>query len=743
LTETYDASHITVLEGLTPVRERPAMYIGSTDTRGLHHLVYEVVDNSIDEALAGFCTLISVVIKSDGSLSVDDNGRGIPVDTMEKNKKSALEVVLTVLHAGGKFDKESYQVSGGLHGVGVSVVNALSTTLFARVFRDGNMYDMRFMQGKPQGPLYSREETLDEMLARYQLWYGVPAHFFKTPVSAPAQNQPVVPQGQTPTATVTPEMLTGSVSTAQPVNPAISPSPATPAVPTPAMPVSPTAQTCLVLPVVTPAEIEREDRRRFLAQFAKQITGTRIQFLPDATIFETTKFDYDLLAHRLRELAFLNAGLTIRIADERSGDSAAYLTGGLSEFVKYLNEGIESLHPNPIDISKKDVENKVELELALQYTTGYDEKIYSYVNSVNTREGGTHLDGFRTAITRAINTIAKRNGIIKENATLALRGEDVREGLTTVISVKMANPQFDGQTKMRLGNSNVKGIVDSLVYAALSEYFDENPKVLQIIVEKAISASKAREAARNARETARRKSSLESSGLPGKLADCSERDPAKSEIYIVEGDSAGGSAKQGRDRKFQAILPLKGKILNVEKAGEHQILKNAEIQTLISAIGTSIGDKFDSERARYHHIVIMTDADVDGAHIRTLLLTFFYRYMLKLIEMGYVYIAQPPLFRIAKGKEERYAFKEEEMKRITATMGEKGVSIQRYKGLGEMNAQQLWDTTMNPEHRIFLQVKIEDAMEANEMFKTLMGKDVDARKDFIRRHAKEVTNLDI
>jgi len=749
LTETYDASHITVLEGLTPVRERPAMYIGSTDTRGLHHLVYEVVDNSIDEALAGFCTLITVVIKNDGSLSVDDNGRGIPVDRMEKNGKSALEVVLTVLHAGGKFDKETYQVSGGLHGVGVSVVNALSTTLFARVFRDGNVYDMRFMQGKPQGPLTSREETLDEMLARYQLWYGAPAHFFRTPGASPSANQPPAVQPMSPAAPVAPTIPVGSASPAQPANPVLSPVPTAPGSTTPVIPTSsgttasPTAQTCLDLPALTPAEVEREDRRRFLVQFAKQITGTRIQFLPDGTIFETTKFDYDLLAHRLRELAFLNAGLTIRIADERSGDCASYCSGGLSEFVKYLNEGIESIHPVPIDISKKDPENKVEVELALQYTTGYDEKIYSYVNSVNTREGGTHLEGFRTAITRAINTIAKRNGIIKENATLTLRGEDVREGLTTVISVKMANPQFEGQTKMRLGNSNVRGIVDSLVYSALSEYFDENPKVLQSIVEKAISAAKAREAARNARETARRKSSLESSGLPGKLADCSERDPAKSEIYIVEGDSAGGSAKQGRDRKFQAILPLRGKILNVEKAVEHQILKNAEIQTLISAIGTNVGDKFDAERARYHHIVIMTDADVDGAHIRTLLLTFFYRYMLKLIEMGYVYIAQPPLFRIAKGKDERYAFKEEEMKRITATMGDKGVSVQRYKGLGEMNAQQLWDTTMNPEHRIFLQVKIEDAMEANEMFKTLMGKDVDARKDFIRRHAKEVTNLDI
>jgi len=690
LTETYDASHITVLEGLTPVRERPAMYIGSTDTRGLHHLVYEVVDNSIDEALAGFCTLISVVIRSDGSLSVDDNGRGIPVDRMEKNGKSALEVVLTVLHAGGKFDKESYQVSGGLHGVGVSVVNALSTTLAARVFRDGNIYDMRFAQGKPQGPISSREETLDEMLARHQQWYEVPAEFSRTPVLPPATGQP----GTT-------------------------------------------------IPATNPAETERQDRTRFLAQFGKKITGTRIQFLPDGTIFETTKFDYDLLAHRFRELAFLNAGLTIRIVDERSGDRASYCTGGLTEFVKYLNEGADCIHPVPIDIAKKDSENKVELELAMQYTTGYDEKIYSYVNSVNTREGGTHLEGFRSAITRAINTIAKRNGIVKENAQIALRGEDVREGLTSVISVKMANPQFEGQTKMRLGNSNVRGIVDSLVYVALSEYFDENPKVLQIIVEKALSAAKAREAARNARELARRKSSLESSGLPGKLADCSERDPAKSEIYIVEGDSAGGSAKQGRDRKFQAILPLRGKILNVEKAGEHQILKNAEIQTLISAIGTSIGEKFDLERARYHHIVIMTDADVDGAHIRTLLLTFFYRYMLKVIEAGYIYIAQPPLFRITKGKEEVYVYTEEEMQKVSASMGDKGVNVQRYKGLGEMNAHQLWDTTMSPEHRVFKKVMIEDALEANEIFKTLMGKDVEIRKNFITRHAKEVTNLDI
>ena len=691
MTETYDASHITVLEGLTPVRERPAMYIGSTDTRGLHHLVYEVVDNSIDEALAGHCTLISVTINKDGSISVIDDGRGIPVDTMEKNQKSALEVVLTVLHAGGKFDKESYQVSGGLHGVGVSVVNALSNWLSARVYRDGNIYEMRFSQGKPTSPLSSRKETLHEMIARYEQWFCIPVSFSKTPLITPVAGA----QDSSVTAP-------------------------------------------------NPKETEEADRQSFLEQFGAKITGTIIHFVPDATIFETTTFDYDILAHRLRELAFLNAGLTIKISDERSGDKAVYCyAGGLVEFVKYLNEGAECLHPIPIDITKKDVENKLELEVAMQYTTAYDEKLFAYVNSVSTREGGTHLEGFRSAITRGINTMAKRNGLIKENSLLTLRGEDVREGLTSVISVKMANPQFEGQTKMRLGNSSVRGIVDSLVYAALTEYFDENPKVLQIIIEKALSAAKAREAARNARDLARRKSSLESSGLPGKLADCSERDPAKSEIYIVEGDSAGGSAKQGRDRKFQAILPLKGKILNVEKAGEHQILKNAEIQTLISAIGTGIGEKFDAERARYHHIIIMTDADVDGAHIRTLLLTFFYRYMLKLIEAGYVYIAQPPLFRVAKGKEEKYVYKEEEMQKVSAAMGEKGVSIQRYKGLGEMNAQQLWDTTMDPEYRIFKQVTIEDAMEANEIFRILMGKDVEMRKNFIIRHAKEVTNLDI
>jgi DNA gyrase subunit B len=573
-------------------------------------------------------------------------------------------------------------------------VNALSNWLSARVYRDGNVYEMRFSQGRPTLALTRREESLAELQARYEQWYGQPAPFGGTPVPVPGQAT-----GQTDLSSV---------------------------------------------PAIDAGMTAGESRQDFLIRFGQKMTGTRVHFVPDATIFETTTFDYDTLSHRLRELAFLNAGITIAITDERTGDAATYCyAGGLSEFVRYLNEGAECLHPNPIDMNRKDPENKLELEVAMQYTTGYDDKIYSYVNSVNTREGGTHLEGFRSAITRAINNVAKKNGIVKENATIALRGEDVREGLTSVVSVKMANPQFEGQTKMRLGNSSVKGIVDSLVYAALAEYFDENPNILKIIVEKALSAAKAREAARNARELARRKSTLESSGLPGKLADCSERDPAKSEIYIVEGDSAGGSAKGGRDRKFQAILPLRGKILNVEKAGEHQILKNAEIQTLISAIGTSIGEKFDAERARYHHIVIMTDADVDGAHIRTLLLTFFYRYMPKLIELGYVYIAQPPLFRVWKGKEEKYVYKEEEMQRVSAAMGEKGVSVQRYKGLGEMNAQQLWDTTMDPENRIFRQVTVEDAYEANEIFKTLMGKDVEIRKNFIIRHAKEVTNLDI
>ncbi len=665
MTDTYDASHITVLEGLQPVRERPAMYIGSTDTRGLHHLVYEVVDNSIDEALGGFCTTIWLTIHADGSVSVLDNGRGIPVDVMPGTDRNALETVLTVLHAGGKFDKNSYQVSGGLHGVGVSVVNALSNRLSAVVYRDGNVYEMRFSRGAVTSPLSVREERLTEMKERYRAWYGQEAGY------------------------------AGS------------------------------------------------DRREFLRLFEKKLSGTRISFLPDGSIFETLKFDYDVLSHRMRELAFLNSGVKISIADERSGDSETFCyEGGISEYVRYLNEGSLPTHPDVISISKQDTENRIDIEVALQYVTSYSEQVFAYVNSVNTREGGTHLEGFRSAITRAINASARRNNLIKES-TLSIRGEDVREGLTAIVSVKMANPQFEGQTKTRLGNSNVRGIVDSLVYQSLTDYFEENPKVLSAIIEKVIAAARAREAARNARELARRKSTLETSGLPGKLADCSERDPEKSEIYIVEGDSAGGSAKQGRDRRFQAILPLRGKILNVEKAAPHKILKNAEIQALISAIGTGVGEQFDAEKARYHLVILMTDADVDGAHIRTLLLTFFFRYMKELIEKGYVYIAQPPLFRIAKGKQERYAFREEEMRQIVAELGEKGVSVQRYKGLGEMNAGQLWETTMDPGRRVLKRVTIEDAVYANEIFEKLMGENVDARKEFIKRHAREVTNLDV
>ena len=475
----------------------------------------------------------------------------------------------------------------------------------------------------------------------------------------------------------------------------------------------------------------------------ERLRGTRITFQPDRSIFETVEFDYDVLDHRLRELAYLNSGLTIVLRDERTGDSVTYcFEDGIREFVGHIGEGKERLHEDVIYFQKRDAESMVEVEVALQYNDSYTETIHTYVNSVNTREGGTHLEGFRSAITRAINTAARRNNLLKNNDA-QVRGEDVREGLAAVISTRVANPQFEGQTKMRLGNSNVRGIVDSLVYSSLTEYFEEHPKSLQAIVDKAMAAARAREAARNARELARRKSTLETTGLPGKLADCQERDPAKSELYIVEGDSAGGSAKQGRDRKFQAILPLRGKILNVEKASEHKILKNAEIQALISAIGTGVGDSFDAERARYHRIILMTDADVDGAHIRTLLLTFFYRYMVGLVENGYIYIAQPPLYRVARGKQERYAYREEEMRAVTAEWGEKGVTIQRYKGLGEMNAGQLWSTTMDPENRVLKQVRIEDAVYANDIFEKLMGENVDARRDFIRRHAKEVNNLDI
>lgn len=651
MNDNYDASHITVLEGLAPVRERPAMYIGSTDTKGLHHLVYEVVDNSIDEALAGFCKHISIAVNPDGSVTIEDDGRGIPVDVVSNKGKSGLEVVMTVLHAGGKFDKNTYQVSGGLHGVGISVVNALSNKLIAEVYRDGNIYSMIFSKGGIVQTLTSVPESSEEFA-------------------------------------------------------------------------------------------EREKRMGVKGETPESLTGTRITFYPDSSIFETTEFDYDVLAHRFRELAYLNKGLEIRIEDKRTGDKEKYCyQGGLREFVLHLNNGKEVLFSDPIYIDKYDAENKIEAEVAIQYNSSYSETLYTFVNSVNTREGGTHLEGFRSALTRAINKYAHENKHIKDD--VSLKGDDVREGLTAVISVKIANPQFEGQTKMRLGNSNVKWLVDSLVYSALLDFFEENPKVIASIAKKAIDAANAREAARKAKELARRKNSLEMSGLPGKLADCSERDPAKSEIYIVEGDSAGGSAKQGRDRKFQAILPLRGKILNVEKVMEHVALKSDTIQSLITAIGTGYGEKFDADKARYHHIVIMTDADVDGAHIRILLLTFFYRFMKPLIDLGYIYIAQPPLFRVAKGRHEKYVFSEADMKAAIAEFGEKGVSVQRYKGLGEMNAEQLWDTTMNPENRILKQVKMEDAGYANEIFEKLMGDDVNPRKDFIKRHAGEVKNLDI
>lgn len=671
--EGYDASHITVLEGLEPVRKRPAMYIGSTDSRGLHHLVYEVVDNSVDEALASYCDLILVTITRDGLCMVEDNGRGIPVDLMPHYGKSALEIVMTILHAGGKFDKSTYQVSGGLHGVGVHVVNALSTSLHVEVYRDGKRYEMNFECGIPTGPIREANENIVELNARYARRYG---------------------EGDL-------------------------------------------AQYAGV-----------QDPLEFLRTAPRRLNGTKITFLPDPTIFETTRFDYDILAHRLRELAFLNSGLEIQIADERSGDRARFCyRGGIREFVAYLTEGQEKVHDEVIYLRGSEAENKIDAEVAFLYTKTFHEQIYTFVNSVNTKEGGTHLEGFRSAITRAINTAGK--GTMGGKNIAGIRGEDVREGLTAVISLKVANPQFEGQTKTKLGNSVIRGIVDSLVYQQIMQYFEEHPRDVQSIVEKALLAARAREAAKSARELARRKGTLDSASLPGKLADCSERDPAKSELYIVEGDSAGGSAKQGRDRRFQAILPLRGKILNVEKASLHKIFKNAEIQALVAAIGCGVTmeknttEKCDVDRARYHHIIIMTDADVDGAHIRTLLLTFFYRHMRNLIEAGFVYIAQPPLYRVARGKEERYAFRDDDLKRVTVELGEKGLIIQRYKGLGEMNAQQLWFTTMDPEHRVLRQVRIEDASYADAIFEKLMGEDVEARRDFIKRHAKEVTNLDI
>jgi len=626
----YGASQIQVLEGLEAVRKRPGMYIGSTSSKGLHHLVYEVVDNSIDEALAGYCTKVDVVIGQDNGITVVDNGRGIPVD-MHETGKPAVEVVLTVLHAGGKFGGDGYKVSGGLHGVGVSVVNALSTSLDVEVKRNGKIHHIRFARGNTVSPLSVIGETTE--------------------------------------------------------------------------------------------------------------TGTKVHFMPDPEIFEETVYQYDILRHRLRELAFLNKGLIITLADERTQQKEEFCyAGGISSFVEHLNRNKDVLHPHPICVAG--AKDDTVVDVALQYNDSYVENIFSYVNNINTQEGGTHLAGFKTAITRAVNDYARKMNMLKDNDD-NLSGDDIREGLTAVISLKIREPQFEGQTKTKLGNSEVRGIVDSVLSEGLNEFFEENPAVTKKIIEKTILAARAREAARKARELTRRKSALEISSLPGKLADCSLRDPMQTEIYLVEGDSAGGSAKQGRDRRFQAILPLRGKILNVEKARLDKILNNEEIRTMITAFGSGIAEEFDIEKGRYGRIIIMTDADVDGAHIRTLLLTFFYRYMAPLVEHGRVYIAQPPLYLLKKGREQWYLYSDSEMESLLARIGRDGISVQRYKGLGEMNPEQLWETTMNPEKRTLLQVSLEDAVAADEIFSTLMGDKVEPRREFIERYAKDVRNLDI
>ncbi|WP_435923224.1 DNA topoisomerase (ATP-hydrolyzing) subunit B [Paenibacillus sp. DYY-L-2] len=631
--QSYDESQIQVLEGLEAVRKRPGMYIGSTSVRGLHHLVWEVVDNSIDEALAGYANKIDVTVHKDNSVTVVDNGRGIPVGEHPKLKKSTLEVVMTVLHAGGKFGGGGYKVSGGLHGVGVSVVNALSEKVVVQVSRDGHVYQQEYHRGAPQYDVKVVGDT--------------------------------------------------------------------------------------------------------------DHTGTKTTFHPDPEIFtETTVYDYNTLLTRIRELAFLNKGINLSLTDERTGESDSFhYEGGIKEYVKYLNQNKEVLHEQPIYVEGS--REMIQVEIALQYNDSYTENIFSFANNINTHEGGTHESGFKSALTRIINDYARKNGMIKDNDS-NLTGDDVREGLTAIISVKIPEPQFEGQTKTKLGNSEVRGIVESLFAEKLQEFMEENPSVSRRVLEKALQASRAREAARKARELTRRKSALEVSALPGKLADCSSKDASISELYIVEGDSAGGSAKQGRDRHFQAILPLRGKILNVEKARLDRILSNAEIRAIITALGTGIGEEFDISKARYHKVIIMTDADVDGAHIRTLLLTFFFRYMRKIIEAGYVYIAQPPLFKVERNKVIRYAGSERERDEIIASFGENAkVNVQRYKGLGEMNPEQLWETTMDPESRTMQQVSISDAIQADAIFDTLMGDNVEPRREFIHEHARTVKNLDI
>ena len=632
--QIYDESQIQVLEGLEAVRKRPGMYIGTTSSRGLHHLVYEIVDNSIDEALAGFCSHIEVTINEDNSITVVDNGRGMPVGIHPKIGRSTIEVIMTVLHAGGKFGGGGYKVSGGLHGVGASVVNALSEACEVTVTREGKVWQQKYSRGN----------------------------------------------------------ILGDVT-----------------------------------------QIGESDGH-----------GTKTWFKPDHEIFETTEFELEILQSRLRELAFLNKGIRITLSDKREGQEKGetyYYEGGIKEFVNYLNRNKDVLHPEPINVEGE--KDGIIAEVSLQYNDGYTENLYSFANNIDTIEGGTHLVGFKTAITRVINDYAKKFGHIKESDK-NLSGDDVREGLTAVVSVKISEPQFEGQTKTKLGNSEVRGVVDSIVADGVGTFLEENPAVGKIIIDKALMAARARDAARKARELTR-KSVLERSTLPGKLADCSSKDPMECEIYIVEGDSAGGSAKQGRNRKFQAILPLRGKILNVEKQRLDRILNADSIRSMVTAFGAGIGKDFDVSKLRYNRVIIMTDADVDGAHIRTLLLTFFYRYMRPLIDEGHVFIAQPPLYKVSKGKKEIYAYTDEELESALNEMGGKdsSVDIQRYKGLGEMNANQLWDTTMNPEERILLKATVEDAIAADEIFTILMGDKVEPRREFIQKNAKKVSNLDI
>ncbi|MES2180088.1 MAG: DNA topoisomerase (ATP-hydrolyzing) subunit B [Gemmatimonadota bacterium] len=635
----YDAGQITVLKGLEAVRKRPGMYIGSTSERGLHHLVYEVVDNSVDEALAGFADKVSVIIHADNSITVEDNGRGIPVDIHPVEKIPGVELAMTVLHAGGKFDKDSYKVSGGLHGVGVSVVNALSEILKVWVWRDGKEYYMDFMRGDTQTKL------------------------------------------------------------------------------------------------------------KVLGEVSKKKTGTKIWFKPDHLIFTELTYNYSTLASRLRELSFLNKGVTITLKDERleqEKEETFLAKNGLREFVQHLNANRKALHNEVIYLET--TKDDVGIELAMQYNDGYQDTVFSFVNNINTHEGGTHLTGFKSALTRVINQYIQKSSMSKKDKETVLSGDDVREGLTAVLSVKVHEPQFEGQTKTKLGNSEVESAVKTVANEWLAAYLEEHPRTANIVIDKAMSAARAREAARKARDLTRRKSALDVGNLPGKLADCSLTDPALCEIYLVEGDSAGGSAKQGRKREFQAILPLRGKIINVEKARIDKVLSNEEIRTIITAIGTGIKDEFTLEKARYHKVIIMTDADVDGAHIRTLLLTFFYRQMKELIDAGYVYIAQPPLFRVAKGKEAYYAYDVKERDEIAKRMspdGKTGLNIQRYKGLGEMNADQLFDTTMDPNTRTLLKVNIEDDVESSGVFVTLMGDEVEPRRIFIEANAKFASNLDI